>query len=213
MTAAILKAAGRRTFLGGNIGLSLLEHLPEIRPDDWVVLEISSFQLWHFRIPHAPREDSAHGVCRIHVAVVTGCSPNHLDWHESYADYVAAEQRILTWQTPEDFAVLNTFDAEVASWSPLVRGRPIDYRRHTPCAVAEDVAGTRRVPVPHAERNTYDLPAPGSGPAQSDQRRLCGRGGDGRGLPARGRSTRTGGLSWPVPTAGMVRDGRWPALL
>ena len=62
------------------------------------------------------------------VAVVTGCTPNHLDWHESFADYVAAKQRILTGQTPADFAVLNTFDAEVASWSPLVRGRPASVR-------------------------------------------------------------------------------------
>ena len=41
------EAAGRHTFLGGNIGGSLLEQLPQIGPDDWVVLEISSFQLWH----------------------------------------------------------------------------------------------------------------------------------------------------------------------
>ena len=120
-------AAERRTFLGGNIGGSLLDDLPRMTPDDWVVLEISSFQLWHFGscTPHAPREEAAHGVCRVHVAVVTGCSPNHLDWHGSFADYVAAKQRILSGQTPDDFAVLNTFDAEVASWLPLVRGRPI----------------------------------------------------------------------------------------
>ena len=100
--------SARREFLGGNIGGSLLDDLPRMTPDDWVVLEISSFQLWHFgvlyssrpRTPHAPREASAHGVCRVHVAVVTGCSPNHLDWHGSFADYVAAKQRILTGQTP-----------------------------------------------------------------------------------------------------------------
>jgi UDP-N-acetylmuramoylalanine--D-glutamate ligase len=102
-----------RVFLGGNLGGSLLERLPEIGPQDWVVLEISSFQLWHFsptaRMPH--------------VAVVTGCLPNHLDWHGSYADYMAAKQRILTGQTPGDVAILNTLQREVASWSPLVRGR------------------------------------------------------------------------------------------
>jgi len=108
-------AAGRRTFLGGNIGGSLLDDLPQMTPDDWVVLEISSFQLWHFG-PTAKMP---------HVAVVTGCSPNHLDWHASFADYVAAKQRILTGQTSDDFAVLNTFDAEVASWSRLIRGRRI----------------------------------------------------------------------------------------
>jgi UDP-N-acetylmuramoylalanine--D-glutamate ligase len=84
-------------------------------PDDWAVLEISSFQLWHFtaeaKMPH--------------VAVVTSCSPNHLDWHPTFADYVSAKQRILSGQTPADFAVLNAHDAEVITWLPLVRGRPI----------------------------------------------------------------------------------------
>jgi UDP-N-acetylmuramoylalanine--D-glutamate ligase len=125
MIATILNAAGQRAFLGGNIGGSLLDDLPQMTADDWVVLEISSFQLWHFAFctPHAPREYPAHAVCRIHVAVVTGCTPNHLDWHADFSDYVAAKQRILSGQTPDDCAVLNTFDAEVASWRPLVRGR------------------------------------------------------------------------------------------
>jgi len=105
----------RRTFLGGNIGGSLLEDLPQIGPNDWVVLEISSFQLWYFspevRMPH--------------VAVVTGCQPNHLDWHADFAEYVSAKQRILLGQTPADFAVLNTWNPEVATWANLVRGRQL----------------------------------------------------------------------------------------
>ncbi len=128
MLASILRAAGRRTFLGGNIGGSLLERLSEIGRDDWVVLEISSFQLWHFspaaRMPQ--------------VAVVTGCTPNHLDWHATLADYIAAKQRILTGQMSDDVAVLNAADAEVASWSGLVRGRRIAVSsRHAPRAVAD----------------------------------------------------------------------------
>ena len=107
--------AQRRAFLGGNIGGSLLSNLPQMTPDDWVVLEISSFQLWHF----------SPAVRMPHVAVVTGCSPNHLDWHATFADYAAAKRRILTGQTPDDVAVLNTLDAEVASWLPAVRGRQI----------------------------------------------------------------------------------------
>jgi UDP-N-acetylmuramoylalanine--D-glutamate ligase len=113
MIAAILPAAGRRAWLGGNIGESLLKRLDLIAPQDRVVLELSSFQLWHLgpnvRMPP--------------VAVVTGCSPNHLDWHRDYADYVAAKQRILLGQTRHDWAVLNLHDAEVATWEPLVRGR------------------------------------------------------------------------------------------
>ena len=115
MTAAILCAAGRCTWLGGNLGGSLLERLGEIGPEDWVVLELSSFQLWYMD-PRTPMP---------HVAVVTNCTSNHLDWHGRFEDYAAAKQRILTGQTPEDFAVLNTLDPEVAAWSRLVRGRQV----------------------------------------------------------------------------------------
>ena len=118
---------GHRVFLGGNIGGSLLEQLPEIGPSDWVVLELSSFQLWHF----SPKARMPH------VAVVTGCTPNHLDWHETFDHYAAAKQRILIGQTTNDIAILNTQDPEVASWSQFVRGRLIvvgESRRHTECA-------------------------------------------------------------------------------
>ena len=122
MIAAILQAAGRKTFLGGNIGGSLLDQLPQISSDAWVVLEISSFQLWHFssaaRMPH--------------VAVVTGCTPNHLNWHASFADYAAAKQRMLTGQTPSDCAVLNPFDAETATWAKLIRGRQFQAAHELP---------------------------------------------------------------------------------
>lgn len=113
MTAAILGAAGRRTWLGGNLGGSLLEEIPQMAPADWVVLELSSFQLWHL---------GAAGP-RLRVAVATGCSPNHLDWHGTWAHYVAAKQRILAGQGPADAAVLNPLDAEVCNWSALARGR------------------------------------------------------------------------------------------
>jgi len=113
MTAAVLRADGRRAWLGGNIGRSLLGHLGEISPDDWVVLEMSSFQLYWLG-PRAPMP---------RVAVVTGCTENHLDWHGDWASYVAAKQRILTGQGSGDVAVLNTRDPEVATWTGLVRGR------------------------------------------------------------------------------------------
>lgn len=104
MLAAILQADGRHTWLGGNIGGSLLDDLDCIRPDDWVVLELSSFQL-HYLSPAARLPE---------VAIVTNCSPNHLDWHDCYEHYVAAKQRLLAG--PRGAAVLNTHDAEVAAW-------------------------------------------------------------------------------------------------
>lgn len=116
MTASILKASGRRTWLGGNIGGSLLDDLRHMRAEDWVVLELSSFQLWYMN-PGTPMP---------HIAVVTNCTTNHLDWHGQFADYAAAKQRILTGQRPGDLAVLNPDDPEVDSWQHLVRGRRLE---------------------------------------------------------------------------------------
>jgi len=115
MIAAILRADGRRCWLGGNLGGSLLEQLDEIRPDDWVVLELSSFQLHYL----AGRLDGPA------VAVVTGFSPNHLDWHGSLAAYRRAKQQILAGQRPGDTAVLNPYDPELAAWKDLVRGKSV----------------------------------------------------------------------------------------
>ena len=113
MTAAILEADGRTTWLGGNIGTSLLDRIDQMGSDDCVVLELSSFQLQHL----------GGNVSMPQLAVVTNCSPNHLDWHRSYDLYRAAKQRILAGQRAGDLAVLNTIDPEVSSWTRLVRGR------------------------------------------------------------------------------------------
>ena len=113
MIAAILQAEGRRTWLGGNIGYSLLDRLDAIGPDDGVVLELSSFQLWHLR------PDTAVP----HISVVTSFSPNHLDWHASMDEYATAKQILLQRQRPDDRAVLNTHDRRLASWDRTVRGR------------------------------------------------------------------------------------------
>jgi len=79
LLAECLEASGIRVFLGGNIGRSLLDELPNIGSDDLVVLELSSFQLHWLR-----REN-----LRPSVGVMTNIVPNHLDWHgtiENYAD-------------------------------------------------------------------------------------------------------------------------------
>jgi len=81
--------------------------------DDRVVLELSSFQLYHL----SPDARSPR------VAVVTGFSPNHLDWHDTLEHYATAKQRILTLQSESDAAVLPTYDPAAAAWKNLVRGR------------------------------------------------------------------------------------------
>ncbi|HEY2146422.1 MAG TPA: Mur ligase family protein, partial [Pirellulales bacterium] len=85
MTAAAIEASGRRTWLGGNIGRSLLPDLARIRPDDWVVLELSSFQLHWLR--SAARWPT--------FAALTNFAANHLDWHPNVEHYRQSKERLL----------------------------------------------------------------------------------------------------------------------
>ncbi len=78
-----------KVWVGGNIGGSLLPHLEEIGEDDWVVLELSSFMLERLK------KDAHFPGWSPHIAVITNISPNHLDWHGTMAEYVAAKQVIL----------------------------------------------------------------------------------------------------------------------
>ena len=93
----LLRAAGRRVHLGGNIGNPLLCEIPDIRKDDIAVLELSSFQLHSM-------------VCRPDIAVVTNITPNHLDKHRDYQDYIDAKREILMRQTADDRLILNLDD-------------------------------------------------------------------------------------------------------
>ena len=110
-----------RCWLGGNIGISLLPEVRRIQSDDWVVLELSSFQL----------EDLAPLQPRPEIAVVTNFSPNHLDRHGTVEAYRAAKQNLLRWQTADQVAVVNS-QSEVATW-PTVATRlhfgPVDEHR------------------------------------------------------------------------------------
>ena len=83
--------------LGGNIGTPLFTRLPEIQKDDYVVLELSSFQLHSMK-------------CSPDVAVITNVAPNHLDVHPDFQDYVSAKQNIYRGQTEKSVLVLNQKD-------------------------------------------------------------------------------------------------------
>jgi UDP-N-acetylmuramoylalanine--D-glutamate ligase len=99
----IFSAAGRRPFVGGNIGVPLTDYLAGPREAGVVVLEVSSFQL-----------DSA-GDFRPDVAVLLNISPDHLDRYESFDAYAAAKFRIFAAQRPTDAAIINGDDPEITS--------------------------------------------------------------------------------------------------
>lgn len=91
----ILKASGRPTLVAGNIGMPVVEMVAESTPDTWSVLEVSSFQLETIE-KFRPR-----------IALVLNITPDHLDRHGSFENYVAAKARITENQTALDFLVLN----------------------------------------------------------------------------------------------------------
>ena len=101
-----LKAQWPRTRLGGNIGRSLLAELADMRSDDWVVLELSSFQL----------EDLGRESLGPDLAVVTNLSPNHLDRHGNMEHYAEAKRNIVRHLRSGGVAVLNQDDAAVWGW-------------------------------------------------------------------------------------------------
>ena len=108
--AELLKAAGKRVWVGGNIGHPLLCEADGMLATDYAVLELSSFQLMTMK--HSP-----------HIAVVTNLAPNHLDVHRDMAEYVAAKENIFRHQSGEDVAVFNADNDIAAEQSRRAPGR------------------------------------------------------------------------------------------
>lgn len=100
LISKMFEAAGRKVFLGGNIGAALLPQLADVTPEAIAVVELSSFQLISMRV--SPK-----------VAVVTNVTPNHLDHHKDMQEYINAKRNILLWQVPPCRAVLG-FENEIS---------------------------------------------------------------------------------------------------
>ncbi len=126
LTGAMLRAAGHRTFVGGNTGTPLLPYAALMRRGDFAVAELSSFQLADLT-PHPLR------------CAVTNLSENHLNWHRSMAEYIEAKSHILAGvavlnaDCPETLAMAAGRDALLFSLTktprdPAVGGRPLIYR-------------------------------------------------------------------------------------
>jgi UDP-N-acetylmuramoylalanine--D-glutamate ligase len=109
LVAEMFRADERPVFMGGNIGVGLLDHLPLIRPYTWSVLEISHTQLQ--LVESSP-----------HIAALLNVTPNHLD-RFGWDDYVRLKTNILRFQTSADIAVLNHDDPESRAAQELVPGR------------------------------------------------------------------------------------------
>jgi UDP-N-acetylmuramoylalanine--D-glutamate ligase len=101
MLARMLSAGGQKVFVGGNIGTPLVEYAAGKQTADWVVAEISSFQLDGIK------------TFRPRVAVLLNVSPDHLDRYDHFDDYVQAKCRIFENQDGDDVAIVNGSDAVI----------------------------------------------------------------------------------------------------
>jgi UDP-N-acetylmuramoylalanine--D-glutamate ligase len=101
--AGEIVATKHSTLVGGNIGTPAITFADQAKPDTWVVLEVSSFQL------------ETIATFRPRIAVILNITPDHLDRHKTFANYVNAKARIFENQQPSDFTVLNADDATTAS--------------------------------------------------------------------------------------------------
>ena len=114
--AELLRAAGHTVHVGGNIGHPLLAEAGSIRPTDWAVLELSSFQL--MTMTRSP-----------HIAVLTNLAPNHLDVHKSMEEYVWAKENIFRHQQSGDIAIFNLDNAITRELSAHAPGRVLYFSR------------------------------------------------------------------------------------
>jgi UDP-N-acetylmuramoylalanine--D-glutamate ligase len=97
----IFSAAGLQTLVAGNIGLPVIEVVDQSTPGTWSVLEVSSFQLETTETFHPQ------------VAVILNITPDHLDRHGTFENYVAMKERIFANQTGDDYLILNADDPAV----------------------------------------------------------------------------------------------------
>jgi UDP-N-acetylmuramoylalanine--D-glutamate ligase len=109
LVGEMCRSAGRKTWVGGNIGNPLIGDLNAIQTSDDVVMELSSFQLEVM-------------TCSPSIAAVLNVTPNHLDRHPSMVAYTTAKAHILDFQTPGDTAVLGWDDPVARSLADRVQG-------------------------------------------------------------------------------------------
>ena len=105
----IAKQAGYKCFLGGNIGTPIFTRINEMRPEDLVILELSSFQLMGMEV--SPN-----------ISVVTNIYPDHLNVHKSYEEYIQAKKNIFLHQDKDGILILNKDNEITSKFSSEAKG-------------------------------------------------------------------------------------------
>lgn len=105
---------GYKTWLGGNIGNPLLTETENISKDDWVILELSSFQL------HTMKKSPD-------IAVMTNITPNHLDMHKDYDEYIEAKKNIMLYQNQTSKLIVNASNKVTADIGREAKGQLLGF--------------------------------------------------------------------------------------
>lgn len=117
LVGEILKKGGKNIFVGGNLGTPLCEAVLQKKVRDFVVSEVSSFQL------------EAIEEFRPHIGLLLNITPDHLDRYSSMKEYIDAKERLFENQTEDDFAILNADDPYTAAMASRIKSRVFFFSR------------------------------------------------------------------------------------
>jgi len=112
----ILKEKGLNCYLGGNIGTPIFTEIAKTKPEDFIVLELSSFQLMNMKI--SPN-----------ISVITNITPNHLDIHKSFEEYIEAKKNIFKFQGKDDVLVINYDDEITKEFANEANGKVVYFSK------------------------------------------------------------------------------------
>jgi UDP-N-acetylmuramoylalanine--D-glutamate ligase len=164
----MLAQCGMRVFVGGNIGNPLIGHVDRGERADWIVLEISSFQL------------DTIDTFRPDIGILLNVTADHLDRYADMAGYAASKGRIFQNQTLEDIAILNGADPWVLSETAKIHSRKWVFNGSNALEEGTGVTGNALMfsfaSCPHRIGHPpCALPAPGSLRLDLSKSRLYGK--------------------------------------
>ena len=125
LLADIFKASGKKIFLGGNIGNPLIEFASKQQDEEYIIAEISSFQLEGIQS------------FKPYISVLLNLHHDHLDRYSSYEDYIAAKARIFMNQGNKEYAIINADDSEIQKLSSSINAstRYFSYEKAVPYGI------------------------------------------------------------------------------
>jgi len=114
LISKMMEMQGYKTWLGGNIGNPLFAETVNIKKDDWVILELSSFQL------HTMKKSP-------NIAVITNITPNHLDVHRDYREYIDAKKNIMLYQNEDSKLIINASNTVTSEIGREAKGQLVSF--------------------------------------------------------------------------------------